>query len=57
MTIATTLLRTNHTATQVRKAAQAQCRSMTRDFRKDRYRFWFGDNSCIVVVRHSVYLS
>lgn len=57
MTIATTIMRTNHTATQVRKAAQAQCRSMTRDHRKDRDRFWFGDNSCIVVVRHSVYLS
>lgn len=56
MTIAARILRENHTAGQVRRVAQAQCSSMTRNHRKDKDRFWFGDNSCITVVHNSVYL-
>lgn len=57
MSIATNILRVNHTARQVRKAAQAQCCSMHRNHRKNRDQFWFGDRSYIVVVGHSVYLT
>ena len=56
MSIAKLITTTNHTATQVRKAAQAQCRSMTRNHRNDKDRYWFGDGSGITVVKHSVYL-
>lgn len=57
MTIATTILRTNHTAGQVRRVAQKQCCRMRRDHKKNRDQFWFGDRSFIVVAGHSIYLT
>lgn len=53
MTIAAQILRANHTAGQVRKAAQTQCRSMTRDHVKNKDRYWFGDGSALTVSRNT----
>ena len=57
MTIAAQILRTHQRATQVRRAAQIQCRSMTRNHRNDKDRYWFGDGSGLTVARNTVYIN
>ena len=53
MTIAAQILRANHTAGHVRKAAQTRCCSMARDHVRNKDRYWFGDGSALTVYRNT----
>ena len=51
MTRASQVAATNHTAGQLRRAAQQWCASMTRDHRNDIERYRFTDGSAILINR------